>query len=496
MASAALTPSLLTGRALAAPPNKGGHFQMAAPESSSSDSLDPTSYVSTYMMLVGYLWGNPLFAVDQKMKLVPELAESAEPSADAKKWVIKLRRGAEFHNGKSLTADDVVWSVNRHRAPEAASGMRPVLSQIVSVKATDQYEVTFELVGGNADWPYVLSDYHLMIQPQGVPTNQGIGTGPYVVEKFEPGVRILTKRNPKYWRDGVAHVDSVTAVGINNSTARVSALQTGEVDLVINVPPPIAPMLERGGFTVHRGDGTTFAEFVCHTKEPPFDNNDLRLALKYAINRQELVDKVFFGNGKIGNDHPIPSFFRFYAADLPQKTYDPDKAKFHYQKSGHSGPLPPLAAAQTLFNGGGLAAAELYQQQARRAGIEIPLQQAPDDGYWANVYNKRPFFSSGWFGRPTEDQMLTTAFQSGAPLNETQMSNPKLDQLLITARSELNEATRRRYYQDIQEIVAMEGGSVTPFFSVNLVGCTRKIQGFAQNPLGDGKFIENVYLAS
>ena len=482
-------------RGFAATPSRGGHLKYAAPESSANDSLDPTSYVSTYMMLAGFVWGNTLFTVDDNMKIVPELAEGAEPSPDAKKWVIKLRQGVTYHNGKAMTADDVVWCVNRHRAKEAASGMGPLLDQIVEVKATATNEVAFELKAGNADWPYVLSDYHLVIQPKGDPTNTGVSTGPYIVEKFEPGVRLTAKRNPSYFRSDAAFLDSVELIGINDPMARISALQTGDIDLLAGIPPSVVSMLQ-GAFDVHRGHGTGFSEFVFHSKEAPFNNNDLRLALKYAVDRKEMLEKVSFGNGELANDHPIPSFFRYHASGLEQKAYDPDKAKFHYKKSGHSGPLPAMAAAPTHYEGGGLQAAELFQQQAQRAGIQIDVERVPDDGYWANVWNNRPLFESGWFGRPTEDQMLTSAFRSGGSLNETQMESPKVDELLLSARSELNEDKRRQQYQDIQEIIAMEGGSILPYFTANLAASTKKVQGFSQNPLGDGKFVERVYLAS
>lgn len=492
--AAALTPSLLT-RSAAAAATKGGHFRMATIGASANDSLDPRTYVASFPTFAGYFWGNMLFRVDDKMQLVPELAESWENTPDAKSWVVKLRKGVQFHNGKTLTSADVIYTINRHTAKESASGLRPILAQIAEMKATQPDEIRFELKAGNADWLYLMSDYHLQIQPEGEPTDKGIGTGAYMVENFEPGIRLRMKRNENYWRDGAPNFDTIELIGINDSTARVSALQTGEVDMATHLPPKIAPLLAGGGFRIHRANSTTFSEFVGHSKDAPFDNNDLRLALKYAIDRQEMLDKVFFKSGAIGNDHPIPGFFRFHAAELPQRAYDLDKAKFHYKKSGHSGPLPALAVGESIFQGAA-EASELFQQQAKRAGIDLPLQRVPMDGFWANVWNQRPFFVSSWFGRPTEDQMLTAAFHSESGFNETQTKNPKLDQLLLLGRSETDIAKRKQHYFDIQQIVWEEGSSIVPQFQELITGTSAKIEGFTPSPLGDGKFIETVYAAA
>ena len=494
-AAAALAPALSINSVFAATPNKGGHLKSAANAGSATDSLDPTTYVSQYLFICGYFWGNGLVRLDSDMNLVPELAESWDVSADAKTWVLKLQKGVEFHNAKSLTADDVVWTLNRHRAEEAASGLREFLAQIVELKATGPHELTFVLEAPNADWLYVMTDYHLQMQPEGAPTDKGIGTGPYVYESFDPGVRLVMKRNPNYWRDGFAHFDSVEHIAINDPTARVSALQTGDVDLINNVSPKVAGLLEKGGFDIHRVDSTWFNEFIVHTDEAPFDSNDMRLALKYAIDREETLDKVMSGAGQAGNDHPVPSSFRFHASGLPQKTYDLDKAKFHYKKSGHSGSLPPLHAASVAFPGG-VEAAELFQSQAAKAGVNFDVQRVPDDGYWSTIWDQKSFFESTWAGRATEDQILSAAYHSQAGYNETNWNRPDVDELLIAARQELDVAKRTQLYHDIQELISMEGGAIIPQFQQLLFGSSKKLAGFHTSPFGDGNFIEHMYFKS
>ena len=491
--TAALASSLPLNSVLAATPKKGGHLKMGISDGNTTDSLDTTTYVTVYLFLAGYYWGNGLVRLDDSMNLVPELAESWDTD-DAQTWVFQIRKGVEFHNGKSLTADDVVWTINRHRAEEAASGLRAYMGQIVEFKATGSHEITFELEQPNADWPYILTNYHLQMQPEGAPTDKGIGTGPYVYEDFDPGVRLLLKRNPNYWKSDAAYFDSLEAVVINDPSARVSALQTGDVEFINDPTPKVATLLERK-FMIHRVASTWFNEFIVHTDTPPFDDNNMRLALKYAIDREEMLDKVMFGAGSVGNDHPVPKSFRFHASDLPQKVYDPDKAKFHYKKTGHSGKLPPLHTSNVAFPGA-IEMAELFQQQAAKAGITIDVQRAPDDGYWANTWDQKPAFASTWAGRATEDEILTAGYNSESGYNETNWSRPDVDKLLLAGRKELDPAKRKQIYYDVQELISLEGGATIMTFQDKLFGASKRLAGFNTSPFGDGNFVESMYFTS
>jgi len=489
-ATAALASTLPFKPASAA--KKGGHFKVALNGASASDSLDPVTYVSQYLSMVGYFWGNALVRLDANQQIHPELAESWD-TPDAKTWVFKMRKGVEFHNGKEAKASDMVWAINRHRSPDAASGLTAVLGQIAEMKATGSHEITFVLENPNADWPYVLTNYHLQIQSEGDPTDRGISTGPYMYENFDSGVRLSLKRNPNYWKSDHAHFDSVEVLGINDPSARVSALQTGEVHLINAVAPKVANLLE-SKFTINRVDSTWFSEFLLQLDKPPFDDNHMRLALKYAIDRQEIIDKVMLGAGVVANDHPVPANFRFHPAGLEQKVYDPDKAKFHYKKAG-SPDVPPLHTSNIAFNGA-VETSELYQQQAAKAGIDFEVRRAPDDGYWSNTWNVVPFSAASWFGRPTEDQILTSMFHSDSAYNGAHFRRPSFDQKLLDARKELDQAKRRQLYGELLTEVSTEGGDIIPTFQQLLFGSSKDVAGFYTSPGMDGNFVELMYFTS
>jgi peptide/nickel transport system substrate-binding protein len=220
-----------------------------------------------------------------------------------------------------------------------------------------------------------------------------------------------------------------------------------------------------------------------HTNTAPFDNNDLRLALKYAIDREEMVDKILRGYGTVGNDMPINASYPLFSDDIEQRTYDPDKAKFHFKKSGHDGPVL-LRTAGTAF-AGAVDAAQLYQQSAAKAGIELEVKREPDDGYWSEVWNNKPFCASYWGGRPVQDQMYSVAYLSTADWNDTRFNDPHFDELLLQARAELDQAKRKAIYREMGVIVRDEGGLILPMFNDFISAVSDKIGGYVDDPNGE-----------
>ncbi len=484
--TAAAASSLLARAGLAAEePKQGGDLVLGIDSAGATDSLDPATYTANYMQTVGYQWGNPLVELDVKNEAIPELAESWEPNKDATQWVFKLRKGVQFSNGKEMTAEDVIYSINHHRGKDSTSGAQGYLQPITDLKASDTHEVTVVLEAGNADVPYILSDYHLLIMPKDAKPTDAIGTGAFTIDSFEPGVRTFAKRNPNYWKAGRGHVDTVETLAINDLAARTSALQTGQVHFVNRLDPKTFGLLEHApGIKAYNVPSAGHYTFPMRCDTPPFDNNDVRLALKFAINRKELVDKILRGYGKLGNDHPVPDFDPVYDADLPQRTYDPDKAAFHMKQSGYSGPIT-LYIADAAFTGA-VDAATLFQQHAQKAGIDLVLQREPEDGYWSETWMKKPFCGSYWGGRPTADLMLSVAYQSDAAWNESFWKRPAFDQLLKQARGELDLTKRKQMYADLQRMIWEDGGEIIPMFNNFLFGSVDNLNGFVEAPVLTG----------
>jgi peptide/nickel transport system substrate-binding protein len=238
------------------------------------------------------------------------------------------------------------------------------------------------------------------------------------------------------------------------------------------------------GVTVNSTPGRGHYVFIMHTDTAPFDNKELRLALKYAINREEMVEKILRGYGSVGNDMPINSAYPLFDASIEQRTYDVAKAKEHYAKSGHDGSPIILRTADGAFPGA-VDAAQLFQQSAQAAGIPLEIKREPNDGYWSEVWNKQPFCASYWGGRPVQDQMYSTAYLSTADWNDTNFKNPEFDAKLLAAKAELDLTKRKALYSEMGKLVRDEGGLICPMFNDFIDGVSDKLVGWETDPNGE-----------
>ncbi|AUR08371.1 ABC transporter substrate-binding protein [Phaeobacter inhibens] len=497
--SSAVAGSLFARAAEAAGPVKGGTLKLGSIGGGSTDSLDPAVAASQVPYHNLYQFGETLVNVTPEGGIENRVAESVEASADAKTWTFKIRKGVEFHNGKSVTAEDVMRTMERHSNDDSQSGALGIMRGIESMK-TDGDNFIVELTTPNADLPYLMADYHLMIQPDGGFDNPaaGIGSGAYMLEADEPGVRHMWKKNPNYWDVTRGHVDEVEIVVINDATARMAALQSGQVHIANRVEPKVAGLLDRApNLTVRNAAGPGHYVFIMHCDTAPFDNNELRLALKYAINREEMVDKVLRGYGSVGNDMPVNAAYPLFDDSIPQRPFDPAKAAEHYKKSGHDGSPITLRVSDVAFPGA-LDAAQLFQQSANAAGIPLELKREPGDGYWSEVWNAQPFCASYWGGRPVQDQMYSTAYLSTADWNDTRFKREDFDKLLFAARGELDEAKRKALYSQMGMMVRDEGGLICPMFNDFIEATSSKVQGWVVDSTGDtmaGKWSHKCWLA-
>jgi peptide/nickel transport system substrate-binding protein len=317
-----------------------------------------------------------------------------------------------------------------------------------------------------------------------------------VLKEFEPGVRFFGTRNPNYFKADRAWFDEFEMLSIVDPTARTNALTTGEVDTIDRADLKTAHLLARKpGINLKEVTGTKHYTFPMLVDVAPFDDNNVRLALKYALPRKEIVEKVLFGHGVVGNDHPIAPSNPFHASSLPQRKYDVDKARFYAKKAG--GIKVKLSAADAAFPGA-VDAAVLYKEYAAAAGIEIEVVREPNDGYWKNVWLKKPWGACYWGGRPTEDWMFSTTHYSGADWNDTHFKNEQFDKWLIEARAETNQNKRRQLYYEMQKMVSDEGGTVVPMFANFVFAAHKNVQHgtMAGNWMMDGnKFHERWWFA-
>jgi len=486
-----------SGAALAqAAPRQGGKIRVATQSASAADTLDPakgalaTDYVRCNMFY------NGLTELDSHLGAKMALATSLD-TKDATVWVVKLRSGVQFHDGKSLAPADVVYSIMRHKDPATASKAKTLADQIKEVKATGPDEVTITLEGANADLPVILATSHFLIIKDGTKDfKTAVGTGPFKVKEFSPGVRTVGVKNEKYWKPGLPHLDEVELIGIGDESARVNALLSGDVQLINAVSPRSAPRIKStGGFSVLETKTGQYTDLIVRDEGGITGTDDFRRGMMYLQDREQIRRAIFQGYGAIGNDQPIDPTNKYYLAGLPQRKFDLDKAKYHFQKA-KVGSTPIQIFASPAAEGS-VEMAMLLQQVGPQAGLNLQVTRVPADGYWSNHWMKHPLGYGSVNARPSADVLLTQFFKSDAPWNEANWKSAKFDQLLVAARGEPDDAKRKQIYGDIQVLVHESGGIGIPLFQSSLDAYTSKLKGLGSIPLAGlmgFAFAENVWL--
>ena len=442
------------GAVLANTPKKGGTLRVAASLHGPDDKLDPILFTSLIDYCRGRAHYNGLCQLGDDLVPRPELAVSFEPNANATEWTFKLRKDVTFHDGSKFTADDVVWSMNRHLGENSTSVVKAVLSAVSEWKKVGPYEVKAVLSTPNADLPALLGIYQTKIVKNGT-NGGGMGTGPFRMESFDPGVKSISVRNDDYWREG-ANLDALEITAITDPVARVNALIAGDMHMVADVEPKAIKQIEDA-------DGVRLSSIpagayngICALKNTaPGNNADFVKGLQYIQDRERIVKRVFKGHGSLGNDQPIMAAYGpDFCSELPQREYDPDKAKFHFKKSGfssaelHVAPVGPGIEDTCL----------LAQANCAKIGFELKLKKVPNDGYWGAVWLKEPLNVTTWNMRPTANAMLSIAFAPGAAWNDTHWNNERMGELLRSSLAEIDPDKRHAMYCEMQTLVHNECG--------------------------------------
>jgi len=475
----------VTGSALAqtATPRRGGKIKIATQSSATSDTLDPakTAHSTDYTRV--HMFYNGLTTLDTKLGPQMVLAEEMNTN-DATLWTVKLRSGVRFHDGKPLTPADVVFSLMRHKDPATASKVKVIADQFESIKASGPNEVQIRLVGPNADLPVILATAQFLIIKEGTSNfTTANGTGAFKCKEFTPGVRTIGVRNEEYWKSGKPYLDEVELFGIPDEAARVNALLSGDVHWINEVNPRSASRIKStDGYTVIETKSGLYTDLVIRQDVAPGNSMDFTLGMKYLMDREQVKTAAFRGYAVVANDQPIDPTNRFFFAGLPQRPYDPDKAKFHLQKAGVIGSTIPLVAS--VAAGGSVDMALLLQQSAQKIGLKLDVKRLPADGYWSNQWMKVPLGYGNINPRPSADILFTQFFKSDAQWNESGWKNAQFDQLLVAARGQTDFEKRKQMYADMQTLVSEKGGIGIPVFIINLEGISSKIKGVQPIPLG------------
>ncbi|WP_297773829.1 ABC transporter substrate-binding protein [uncultured Roseovarius sp.] len=470
-------------QAVAATPKSGGHMKAAGWSASTADTLDPAkASLSTDYTRCCALY-NRLTFLNEAGEVEMELAESIE-SSDAKTWNIKLKSGVTFHDGKTLSAADVVFSLKRHLDPDVGSKVNSIAKQMAEITAVDDLNARVVLTEPNADLPTILSLHHFMIVADGTTDfSKGNGTGAFVLEEFNPGVRSVAARNPNYFKDTGPYLDSFEYFAIPDNNARVNALLSGDIHLAAAVNARSLRMME----------GQSHVDTMISTSGN-YTNLNIRLDLepgakagfiegmKHLVRREQIQKSVLRGLAEIGNDQPVSPANRYYNTELQPREYDPERARALFEKAGVLGQSIPIVASEAA--NASIDMATVVQQAGAEIGMTFDVQRVPSDGYWSNYWLKAPVHFGNINPRPTPDILFSLLYHSEAPWNESQYKSEKFDNMLVEARGLLDETKRTDMYWEMQEMVANEAGTIIPTYISNVDGMAGNLKGMRSNPLG------------
>jgi peptide/nickel transport system substrate-binding protein len=430
---------------------RGGRIRVATRVASNADSLDP-AHTSLGLQNLKLIY-DTLTRLDSDFKPVPRLAEEWEVSRGGRQWTFRLVEGATWHDGKPVTADDVVFTYKRLLNPKEGAVVAASLEFMdpAGIKALDKRTVRFDLpepyvdlaasvgVGGTEIVPST-------INPKTV-NSTAIGSGPFKLDTFTPGGRGRYVRNEDYHGEGYPFVDEIEVVNIFDESARSNALISGEVDLVPGIDFASVDVLESGGASVLEIPGGTFVSISLVQDMEPWTDQRVREALALAIDREEIVAVAFRGKGKVGNDQPISDAYPYAPEGIPQRTRDVDRAKELLAEAGH-----PDGLEATLFTSdAGFAmvdVAVMIAEQAKEAGFDIKINKRPPDTYWSEVWLKKNFYVSFWTGHPTPDELISLTLRSDSPQNEPHFFDKEFDALMEEAQGVFDEEERVRIYSE------------------------------------------------
>ena len=474
--------TMLTSAGVAQSPIKGGEVSVGSEYKGAEETFDPTKMTNSTDIMRAYQVYNRLTNLDREMNVVPNLATEWEATNQAAEWTFKLREGVEFHNGKTLTSADVIYSLSEHIKEGSQSPSKPLLEPIVDMRADGPNVVKITLNSGNADFPVTLGhDYHASIVAEGWKDGDPVvGSGPYKLAEFTPGLASVTEKNGNYWNPDAGHVSTFITQGIPDNAARSSALQSGDVDIDASVEPRVANLLaQNSAVKVHSTPSGSWFAWIMAADRAPTDDLNLRLAMKHCVDRDIVVNNVVLSHGRIGNDFPVNPGLPTYCDEIPQHSYDPEKAKWHWDKTG----LTSIElAVSNAANANAIDASIILQEHAREAGITVELNRVPDDGYWSHTWMQVPFCVTGWNSRPTADSILTIAHACGGSWNETFWCNTRFDELLVMGRLETDSVKRKEIYCEASTLLHDDGGLFLPFFNNYIEATTARIQNYHGSP--------------
>ena len=462
--------------AAAAEPRRGGTLKVACPPAT---NLDPVKMQSAGAIAIVQQVAEYLIWADPDLKLTPKLATGWKTTDAGTTWIFDIRQGVKFHDGRPLTAEDVVATYKRLVDPNTGSAGGAQLSFLKgqNVSAVGEHQVQFKLDRPVGQFPYYTAIYNAVILPKdyaGDFATRPVGTGPFKVTSYKPQQGASLVRNEDYWDKGKPYLDKVEIALFENQQAQTLALQGGQVDLILDSPYSDArPFFQSSEIVVESVPTAEHRELCMRCDKKPFDDKRVRQAVALAVQRARLIKGLFGDEAQLGNDHVVAPIFPEHV-EIKQREADVARAKELLKEAGH-----PQGFTVDLYT-------EQYQELPQYAqilaqmlatvGIKANLKIEPQDVYY-NHWTEVTFGLTDWTSRPTAAQMLGVAFRTGAEWNQAHWSNPEFDKTVSALEAEIDPAKRAELAQKAAAIMHDEVPAVIAYFKKGLRPRRKNVAG-------------------
>jgi peptide/nickel transport system substrate-binding protein len=411
-------------------------------------------------------------------KLDMLIAESIEPvGSKPDAWTVRLKDGIEFHNGKTVGADDVIFSLQRITDPKDPKVGNSSISYIdrKNLKKIDERTVRIPLTLTNAAFPDDIGQYFNAIVPTDYDPKKPVGTGPFKYQSFSPGERSVFVKNPNYWQTGRPYADQLIIIDFPDDTARTNALLGGQVEAINNLPAAqLAAVRGNPNLRVLSSPTGAWQPFTMRIDAAPFNDVKVRQAFRLMVDRKQMVEQVLSGQGSVANDL-YARYDPMYAGDLPQRQQDLDQAKSLLQSAGKSGLTVELVTSP-VFNGI-VEAAQVFAEQAKGAGVKVKVRKVDTGTFYGDNYLKWPFAQDFWASRVYLAQVAQGDLPD-SPFNETHWGKGKFKDLIDQARGTIDDAKRKEILHQAQQMQYDQGGYIIPYFSNIIDAYSAKVSGF------------------
>jgi peptide/nickel transport system substrate-binding protein len=454
---------------------------------STLNTLDPakTKIGEEYIFI--FLVYSGLTELTATGEVLPDLAESWEANDDFSEWTFFLRQGVTFHDGSAFDAEDVRATIERIMDPATASTARVNFQIVDDIVVVDDHTIRFSLSQSYAGFPELMGDRHVRIVPSELSESlaaEPIGTGPYRLREFQPGNRVVLERFEDYYNEDLPNMDTIILQIIPERSTQFAALQTGEVHLLWDITPEmILEHREASGIVIDSVPTSTWDGLIMNANQPPFDDQRVRLAVSLAVDKRALTEIALFGTGT-PTLTMIPPSHPFYNDDIEIGVPDLERSRQLLAQAGYPAGFDItlyVPAGRPTRERLGLGAAEMLGQ----VGIRVEIQRVPWDRFVTEIEGHAPFFTDGFYSRPTIDASIYPWYHSQGSWNSQlwHYGNEEMDAVLEAARAAGSNEERREHYREFQRLAVAYPAGIIPYVLNHANAYTDRLQNFNSHPM-------------